>query len=85
MTADDILKQNSQLAAIRDRFDQLGGRLLGVEQLPRNKRPETDKAKVLEDKLEPVLSDSEKVNNALVVQRELITDLEELAGFLEQL
>lgn len=85
-SSDDIRKQNAMIAAIRDRFDQLGGRLIGVDQLPRNKKPQAELAKeVATDRPEPVFSDSEQVTRALRDQRELISELEELVGFLEQL
>ncbi len=84
-TSDDICKQNALLAAIRDRLDQLGGRLIGVDQLPRNKKPQDELLKPKSDRPEPVMSDSEHVTRALRDQRELIQDLEEITIFLEQL
>ena len=83
MTANDIGGHIDRILSITEHLNELGGRLIGVDQLPRNQR-DTAKAEV-SNAPEPVRSDTEKVNFSMKRLTIAIDDLAEIQCFLEQL
>lgn len=80
ITASDIERLNARLMSIMERLSNLGGRLIGPEQLPSRNRPEPSDAKT-----EPVLCETQQVTQALQRQGLALDEVEELVEFLQQL
>ena len=84
MTATDIGHQIDRILGITEHLNELGGRLIGVDQLPRNQREVSTKTEG-PSAPEPVRSDTEKVNYSMKRLAIAIDDLAEIQAFLEQL
>lgn len=82
-TARDIANNIERIQGITERLNELGGRLIGVDQLPRNQRDKNREVAV--DAPEPVRSATEQVTHQFQRMAHATDDLQEIAAFLEQL
>lgn len=82
-TSRALAKHHERLDGINGRLNELGGRLIGVDQLPRNQREVA--AKSTTDAPEAVKSDSEQVQYQVKRLDLMIDELGDIVGFLEQL
>lgn len=83
LTTQDVCQQIERIETTTHRLDDLGARLIGADQLPRNQREVA--AKPTSDVPEAVRSETEQLTKALQRQRDAIEELQEIVTFLEQL
>ena len=85
MTGSAVSNNIERIQGVIERLNELGGRLIGIDQLPRNQRERATDDRSGTSPPEPVRSESEQVNHQLQRMSLEIDELQEIVSFLEQL